>query len=248
VWYSNNSVIRNNIISNNELDGIYIGSSINNTLINNTFVNDGLEIWDSYKNTVENNTVNDKPLVYLENVSDYNITDAGQVILVNCNNITAENLELTNTSTGIALLGTNNSKIINNNCSNNEGGIDLDKSCNNTIMNNIVSKNDRYGICVDFSTNNLIYLNNFISNAENVYSYGLAKFWNSSEKINYSYNNSQHTNCLGNYWDDYTGSDVVGDGIGDVPYIIDYLNKDNYPLVEPQENYIISTTTRRNAK
>ena len=45
-----------------------------------------------------------------------------------------------------------------------------------------------------------------------------------------------YTNYLGNYWDDYTGTDADGDGIGDTPYSIDF-DKDNYPLMESWENY-----------
>ncbi|MCU4139918.1 MAG: Outer membrane protein assembly factor BamB [Methanophagales archaeon] len=41
---------------------------------------------------------------------------------------------------------------------------------------------------------------------------------------------------MGNYWDDYTGSDANGDGIGDTPYSID-SDKDYYPLMRPFEYY-----------
>jgi len=37
----------------------------------------------------------------------------------------------------------------------------------------------------------------------------------------------------GNYWGNYNGSDMNGDGICDTPYVIDASNQDNYPLMAP---------------
>jgi hypothetical protein len=36
----------------------------------------------------------------------------------------------------------------------------------------------------------------------------------------------------GNYWSDYTGADSDGDGIGDIPYVIDENNRDHFPLMK----------------
>lgn len=106
---------------------------------------------------------------------------------------------------------------------------------NSTFRGNVFGIEIRSGA----SGNSCIYLSNFIDNGDNVYSYDSINTWNSPEEITYTYNGDTCTNYLGNYWDDYTGSDGDGDGIGDTPYTIN-SDKDNYPLVEPFENYIPS--------
>ena len=243
-YSSNNNITGNNIT--NHMNGIALYySSNNNTITNNTFVNDGLIVFVSRQyikqNRVEDNTVNGKPLVYLEDVSYYKVEDAGQVILVNCNNITIENLDLSNTSGGIALWKTENSKISNNTVCNNRGGISLSHSSNNSITGNTVSNNNDDGIRLWFSSNNKIYFNNFINNTANVDSYISTNIWNSPLEITYTYDGTTYKSYLGNYWDDYEGIDADGDGIGDTHYSI-YSEKDesaDYPLMKPFENYIL---------
>jgi parallel beta-helix repeat protein len=299
-----------------------------NEILNNTFTNGGLLIYfyDTHSNTVKNNTVNGKPLVYLEDVSNYEVEEAGQVILVSCKNITVKNQVLSETPVGVQLWGTSNSKIINNTVnsevyqgSQDEGGIWLEYSDYNTLSNNlvtghngwiggirlkyssyntvtnnilnsndygiylegssfrgivtryntiidnIISNNDDTGICLGDSTssnqiknntvnsnycgislsttsnNNLICHNNFLDNHYNVDppSPGSTNIWNTTEKVDYTYNGRQYTNYLGNYWSDvFVGNDTNGDGIGDSPYVIQGNNNDNYPLMKTWENYI----------
>jgi parallel beta-helix repeat protein len=284
-YSSNNNTITSNNASDN-WNGIRLSSSSNNTITGNTFVNDGLFVCSSYQNAVEDNTVNGKPLIYLEDIADIVVTDAGQVILVTCNNITVEDLDLSNIDTGIELWQSENSIISNNAVSNNRKGICIFHSSNNTITGNNVSDNDNgigissssnntitgnnvsdngNGIGISSSSNNTItgnnvssnngfgirhysssfneiYLNNFINNRYNVYSYDSTNIWNSTEKISYVYNGTTYGNYTGNYWDDYEGSDANNDGIGDTPYNIS-SDKDNYPLMEPFENYLVPTST-----
>ncbi len=163
-WYSTSNTISGNNVSNNKYSGFCLWSSSNNVITGNTFVNNGLFVYKSYQNTVEDNIVNDKPLVYHEDTSDIAVTDAGQVILVNCNDIRLENLDISNTTVGVELWKTENSIISNNTISNNgQYGICYYYSNNNRITGNNVSNNDAYGICLWSSSNNVI-TNNIASN------------------------------------------------------------------------------------
>jgi parallel beta-helix repeat protein len=163
---STNNIIAGNNVSNNSNGGIHLFRSNNNAITENTFVNDGLRVDGSYQNLVEGNIVNGKPLVYLEDVSDYKVEDAGQVILVNCTNITVKNLDLSSTSVGVELWKTKDSKVLNNTVSNNGNGISLFHSNNNTITGNNVSNNSNGGISLwDSCSNNTITGNTFVNSA-----------------------------------------------------------------------------------
>ncbi|RLI39937.1 hypothetical protein DRO69_13625, partial [Candidatus Bathyarchaeota archaeon] len=167
---NNNTVSWNSITANNRY-GIDLYDSSNNSIVGNIFVDDGLTVWGSYGNVVVDNLVNGKPLVYLEGVSNYRVEDAGQVILVNCNNILVENLNLSHTDIGIQLWRTKNTTItVNNITANNWYGIELDGSSNNSIVgNNII--NNRYGIELDGSSCNTVSGNTIVNNKEGVYLY-----------------------------------------------------------------------------
>jgi len=83
--YSSLSVsIVNNSIKKNGERGIFLSNSLDTRIIGNSFIDDGLLVSGSHQNLVFNNTVNDRPLVYLEDVSNYTVTNAGQVILIRC--------------------------------------------------------------------------------------------------------------------------------------------------------------------
>jgi parallel beta-helix repeat protein len=171
---SNNSISGNNITANSEC-GILLHSSSNNSVSGNTFTDDGLSVSGSYQNSVENNTVNGKPLVYLEGVSNYTVADAGQVILVGCDNIRVEGLNLSRTTIGIQLWGTSNSTISGNNITNNGDGIGLEYSSNNNISGNNITANVWAGIELGYMSgscsNNTISGNNITNNGDGILLY-----------------------------------------------------------------------------
>ena len=96
----------------------------------------------------------------------------------------------------------------------------------------------------NYSSNNKLYMNNFMDNIDNTHSELSTNLWNSTSKITYTYNGNTYTNYLGNYWDDYMGSDANGDGLGDTPYNID-SESDNYPLMDMFENYHLGDGEKR---
>jgi len=153
----------------------------------------------------------------------------------------AENI-ITNNDYGMVIHDGEHNYILNNMITNNEyKGLYLVCSSHNIITGNTMSQNNEVGLEVycniipGTSGDNHIYHNNFMDNTENALDGGLTEFDN-------HWDNGYPSG--GNYWDDYTGSDDDGDGIGDTPYDIPGGdNNDFYPLmnpwtgVPPEENF-----------
>jgi len=245
---SNNNSIYNCNISNNDA-GIYVDSS-NNSIYNCNISNNdaGIQLWPSgNNNSIYNCNIisNNWDGIYAcessnNEIYNCNISNNGDGIWLNSSsNNEIYNCNITsNNYWGIyayAYYSYNNS-IYNCNISNNDDGIRLSSSNNNEIYNCNIS-NNVYGIWLNSSSNNEIYMNNFMDNSNNVNSYNSSNTWHFPEPITYAYNGNTYTNYLGNYWDDYNGSDDDNDGIGDAPYYIDEDNNDYYPLMQPWENY-----------
>jgi len=239
---SSNNIIANNTALNNDY-GIRLSLSSNNIIASNTALNNdyGILFESSSNNTITNNTVSSNNYYGIHLVSPWIIIIGAGRLTSSSNNIIVNNT-VSNNYGGICLLGSSNNTIANNIVSNNDYGIHLLDSGNNTIANNTVSSNNDYGILLACSSINIIYLNNFINNTDQVYSYDSTNIWNSTEKITYTYNGKQYTNYLGNYWSDYKGGDADSDGVGDTPYSIDG-DADNYPLMQPWERYFPTAPT-----
>ena len=238
--HSKNSRIGNNNVSNNEFGIILIDSS-NNCIENNSVSSSGEYGIHLFSNSICNNIANN----CISNNAELGIYLGDG----SSNNGIKYNTISNNGLSGIDIGHSSGNDIEHNNILNNyESGIWLYNSSNNNITNNNIENNNDeweeygYGIRLSYSSNTLIYLNDFINNTCNVYSSNSSNIWNSTEKITYTYNGSMYTNYMGNYWDDYNGTDADSDGIGDTPYILSGDNPDNHSLTEPFENYVLLAT------
>ena len=144
---------------------------------------------------------------------------------------------ITNTQ-HIAIQTGANGVIIGNTIINTRGisGIAIALSSNSSVISNLI-KNNNCGIysytyggpMFPFSTppsGSVVYGNNFVNNSYNVLNKG-------SEGASIGKIANWDNGCIGNYWSDYNGTDADGNGIGDIPYVIDENNQDNYPLMLP---------------
>jgi parallel beta-helix repeat protein len=226
---SNNSISENNLrlsihaIPEPVSTGIMIFLSSNyNTISQNTIENafEGIAIQDSSSNNVAGNTVR-------KNYYGIGVVDS------NYNNI-SENI-VTSGKFGIDLERCSNNILSRNNMTeNNNDGITLyPQASSNVVYKNYIVDNFR-GIILWEASSNSIYSNNFVNNSQQVYI--IASGYNNSWDDGYP--------SGGNYWSDYNGTDfysgpyqnVSGSvGIGDTAYVINSENRDNYPLVPPEQ-------------
>jgi parallel beta-helix repeat protein len=190
-------------------------------------------------------------------VRDMNLTNNVQgLVLKNTTNSLVRNVQITNCWDGLYLqrwsnsntlidntvsdslfmgiyVSTSSSNVIEyNSISNNGYGLFLDSTVyeyvigyeptgntvtGNIIIGNTVANSSTVGVYSVEAEGNVFYHNNFADNSQQVYSVNSTNVWDDGAE--------------GNYWTDYAGKDLDKTGIGDIPYVIDENNRDNYPLM-----------------
>jgi len=184
----------NNTISDNILNCSAIGVSLKgsqNVFRNNTINCSGIGFKPySFNNDIDtSNYVNGKPIIYWIGHRDETVpSDAGYVVLSNCENIKVQNLN----ANGFNMHSTTNSLIEENTFSGGQFGIQMVGCSNNTITGNTLVCN-KYGLELDDCHYNEVVANNISSNSH----YGLLL-------TNSHYNNMKQ-------------NQIVDNGFGKVP-------------------------------
>jgi len=144
------NIIDNNDFLNNNCGVALNAVSNNNTISNNYLTKCGFSVSsDSYQNTFFGNLINDKPFLFLVGEQDliFDGVDVGEIIIINCDNITVQNIEISESTYAMKLIYSDHCFISNNTFQlNKHSGIILD-SCNyNTITDNFIYSNSRMGV------------------------------------------------------------------------------------------------------
>lgn len=210
LWNSTENSLDSNVISYTR-DGMYIQSSPRNVMTGNRVskLRYGLHFMNSDENRFERN-------VFQDNV-------AGAAIMYSVGIVLRQNAFIHNrgfSSFGILFQDCRQCITEDNLIANNATGVFLEALRDSVFRRNTISENDVAAQVFSSSENNVFKENNFIANLTPL------------RMIGKSTSTAWSTDSVGNYWSDYAGHDLDGDGVGDVPHklqnIFEYL-EGNFP-------------------
>jgi len=131
--------------------------------------------------------------------------------------------------------GAKNNYVFSNLISGCETGLALFSAHYNQFYANNITGCTQNGVYFSISDYNSFFHNNFVNNAEQARENHQLYWWGIQNDTYYSENNKWDNGKEGNFWSDYTGADVNGDGIGETPYTVYENYIDHYPLTAPYD-------------
>lgn len=155
--------------------------------------------------------------------------------MIGINNTITRNY-ISNHHFGLNFLYSDNNTITDNKLIKSDVGIRFMLMNNyNTISGNILKDNIGHGISMVGNGHNLFYENFFRNNSWHADDSGIDNKWNNTQ--------------IGNYWDDYNGTDADNNGIGDIPYNVSEspLIQDFLPIVDNDVPEIIILSPSNNS-
>lgn len=199
LYYTNNSIIAGNKISDNYWRGIAIWWSNNNTIIGNQIANttgDGIEEYESSNNAFSHNLITTNAIgIYHRTPSFHDVISDNQIVANQNGGIygASTNCTVTNNyifgNSGVGISVGNNSVINGNNITQNSGdGIWF--GSNNSITNNSISKNNN-GLVTPRGSYNTISSNEIVLNVGGALCLGSGGTeWEDAPRYNLIYSNN----------------------------------------------------------
>ncbi len=228
-----------NIVINKTV--VLIGENPENTIIDGNTLNDVIYISENGKAAISGFTIRNSgedrtfPFQAGIKINSNNNTIYGNIIRNNSNGVISyfglennfsNNSIISNKEFGMLLYSDMHDSVTDNLFSENFHGLRVKGSEYITIIRNVFEDNNKgMNFCCG-STANMAFFNIFLNNS----------VWHAADDdINQQNEWYNDTIGKGNYWDDYTGDDADGDGIGDAPYNVtsDGTIQDVFPLIEP---------------
>jgi len=165
-------------------------------------------------------------------------TGVGQVILVSCTNISAQDLDLSDTWLPLQLFYSSGCNVGNSTFKDNDRHISVNGD-NNYFSDNEFTNSSGPAIEFQSGQDNMVYHNNFYDNNP-----GLQQV--QDDGLNNKFDNGVE----GNHWNDWTSPDSDGNGIVDVSYYLAGSSGtgDHFPLTKPWGTPVLVWDHMYNAK
>jgi len=177
-YSSDNNILASNTIAETQGYGLIPASSAGNILRNNSMSKNIYDFYcpairpdlSDFLNDIDNsNIINGQPIYYIVNergllIDPSKFTDVGYLALINCTNITVQNISVSQNGQGLLLVFTNSSTIENFEATKNNYGMQILSCFNNTITNSTFGDNSEDGITVDHSSARNTFTQNTLRN------------------------------------------------------------------------------------